>query len=346
MRAAVLTALHRIEVQDRPMPAPQSDTDVLLRVRRVGVCGSDVHYYETGRIGPSAVRYPFIVGHELAAVVEGLGRDVDRVKVGDRVAVDPAICCHGCDQCRSGRENTCRNLLFLGCPGQREGCLCEYIVMPQDCCYALARGVTLEQGVLSEPLAIAIHAIHLAGLAPGAEVAILGAGPIGLSCLVSAKAAGAGRCFVTDLVSERLDAARQHGATWAGHADKEDVVGRIRAMQPNGVDVVLECAGQQETIDQASRLLRPGGRLMLIGIPRTDRITLDIHAMRRQEIAVLNVRRQNHCTNRALEWIEQRRVEVDFMSTHTFGLDQCTEAFETVAGYRDGVIKAMIAIEA
>jgi L-iditol 2-dehydrogenase len=199
---------------------------------------------------------------------------------------------------------------------------------------------------LSEPLAIAIHAIQLAGLAPGAEVAILGAGPIGLSCLVSANAAGARRCFVTDLVSERLAAARQHGATWVGHANKEDIVGRIRAVQPNGVDAVLECAGQQETIDQAARLLRPGGKLMLVGIPRTDRITLDIHAMRRQEIAVLNVRRQNRCTRRALEWIEQRTVDVDFMATHTFALDQCREAFETVAGYRDGVIKAMIEIGA
>ncbi|MBP8304246.1 MAG: alcohol dehydrogenase catalytic domain-containing protein [Phycisphaerae bacterium] len=344
MRAAVLTALGRIEVQERPMPVLQSETDVLLRVRRVGVCGSDVHYYETGRIGPSAVHFPFIVGHECAAVVEALGPKVDRVKVGDRVAVDPAICCHGCDQCLAGRENTCRNLLFLGCPGQREGCLCEYIVMPQDCCYRLGTGVTLEHGVLSEPLAIAIHAVHLAGLGPGAEVAILGAGPIGLSCLVAARAAGAGRCFVTDLVPERMAAARTRGAAWAGHGTQEDVVARIRAVQPEGADAVFECAGRQETIDQATRLLRPGGRLLLVGIPRTDRVSLEIHTMRRQEIAVLNVRRQNRCTQKALEWIGQGRADVGFMATHVFPLDRCREAFELVAGYRDGVIKALIEI--
>ena len=345
MKAAVLTGLRRFEVQDRPTPQLQSDTDVLLRVQRVGVCGSDVHYYETGRIGSDAIRFPFIVGHECAAVVEEVGDAVDRVRVGDRVAVDPAISCHRCDQCQSGRENTCRNLRFLGCPGQREGCLCEFIVMPQDCCYVLGGGLTLEQGVLSEPLAIAIYAVQMAGLAPGAEVAILGAGPIGLSCLVSAKAAGSGRCFVTDLVRERLEAARQHGAVWAGHPNEEDAVARIRALQPNGVDAVFECAGQQETVDQAPGLLKPGGRLLLIGIPRTDRIGLDIHRMRRQEIAVLNVRRQNQCTQRALEWIEQGRLKVDFMATHAFPLDRCQEAFEKVAGYRDGAIKAMVHVQ-
>jgi L-iditol 2-dehydrogenase len=343
MKAAVLTGPRRIETRQWPQPSIQSDTDVLLRVQRVGVCGSDVHYFETGRIGPDAVvRYPFIVGHECAAVVQECGDAVDRVKVGDRVAVDPAICCHKCDQCRSGRENTCRNLRFLGCPGQQEGCLCETIVMPQDCCHALGKGVTLEQGALSEPLAIAVYAVQMAGLTPGASVAILGAGPIGLSCLVSAKAFVAGPCLVTDLIPERLAAATKHGAAWAGHAGTEDVLGRMREQQPSGVDAVFECAGQQETIDQAAGLLKPGGRLILIGIPRIDRISLDIHRFRRLEIAVLNVRRQNRCTATALDWIEQGRVDVDFMATHSFSLDHCQEAFEMVAGYRDGAIKAMI----
>jgi len=344
MKAAVLAGLRRIEIQEWPKPQVQSDTDVLLRIRRVGVCGSDVHYYETGRIGPDTIRYPFILGHECAAVVEAVGDAVDRVKIGDRVAVDPAVCCHRCDQCSSGRENTCRSLRFLGCPGQLAGCLCEYIVMPQDCCYPLGEGMTLEEGVLCEPLAIALYTVQSAGLAKGADLAILGAGPIGLSCLVSAKAAGAGRCFVTDLVPERLAAAKEHGATWAGHPNLEDIVRRILDLQPNGMDAVFECAGQQETIDQAAGLLKPGARLMLLGIPRTDRITLDIHRMRRHEISILNVRRQNRCSHAAVEWIEQGRVNVDFMATHTFGIDRCQEAFEMVSAYRDGVIKAMIDI--
>ena len=342
MKAAVLTALHRIEIQERPKPAIRSDTDVLLRVRRVGVCGSDVHYFETGQIGPAAVRFPFVVGHEFAAVVEEVGRAVDRVKVGDHVAVDPALPCHQCDQCKCGRENTCRNLRFLGCPDQVEGCLCEYIVMPQDCCYVLPKGVSFEQGVLSEPLAIAIYTVQMSGLAQGADVAILGAGPIGLSCLVSARSAGAGRCFVTDLIPDRLKAAQGQGAHWTGNPCQEDVVTALRAVQPEGMDVVFECAGQQETVDQALDLLKPGGRLMLIGIPRFDRVSLDIHRMRRQEISVLNIRRQNRCTHTAIEWISQGKVSVDFMATHSFGLDQCQEAFEQVANYRDGVIKAMI----
>ncbi len=342
MKAAVLTQLGRTEIQERPDPSVQSDTDVLLRIQRVGVCGSDVHYFETGRIGPQAIQYPFIVGHECAAVVEDCGSAVTGVKRGDRVAVDPALSCHQCDQCRGGREHTCRNLRFLGCPGQKEGCLCELLVMPQQCVYVLGKGLTLEQGVLSEPLAIAIYAVQMAGLKPGSEVAILGAGPIGLSCLVSAKAAGAARCFVTDRIPQRLAAAGGNGAAWVGNVDREDVVARIRSLQPAGVDAVFECAGQQETIRQAGSLLKPGGRLMLIGIPRTDQISLDIHTMRRQEIAIQNVRRQNRCTAVALDWIGQGKVKVDFMATHSYGLDRCQEAFELVSQYRDGVIKAMI----
>jgi L-iditol 2-dehydrogenase len=342
VRAAVLTQLGRIELQQRPDPQIQSDTDVLLRIQRVGVCGSDVHYFETGRIGPQTVEFPFVVGHECAAVVEECGDAVTQVRPGDRVAVDPAICCHRCDQCRAGRENTCRNLRFLGCPGQVEGCLCELLVMPQACCYKLGQDVTFEQGVLSEPLAIAVYAVQGAGVKPGSEVAILGAGPIGLSCLVSARAAGASRCFVTDLIPDRLAAAGRHGADWTGHPGHQDVVQGVRALRPGGVDVAFECAGQQDTIDQAVGLLKPGGKLMLIGIPRTDRISLEIHTMRRQEITVVNVRRQNRCTGTALDWIDRGKVGVDFMATHAFPLDRCQEAFELVAGYRDGVIKAMI----
>jgi len=342
MKAVALTGIRQMEVMDVPEPSIKRDSDVLLKVEMVGVCGSDMHFYETGRIGSEVVEYPFIVGHECAATVNAIGSSVTRVKVGDRAAVEPAIACHNCDQCKQGRENTCRNIKFLGCPGQVEGCLCEYIVMPEDCCFPVGDRLTLAQAVLCEPLAIAVYAVKQTRLRESADIAILGAGPIGLSCLVTAKAGNARTCYVTEKVKERVEVAAKSGATWVGNPNEEDIVKEILERQPAGIDAVFECAGQQETLDQAVELLKPGGKLMLIGIPRIERISFVIEKMRRREITLVNVRRQNKCTQNCIDLIASGKINVDFMATHRFKLEQTQEAFDMVAGYRDGVVKAMI----
>jgi L-iditol 2-dehydrogenase len=342
MKAAVLTGIRQMEVREVPDPTIREDTDVLLKVEQVGVCGSDVHYYETGRIGSQVVQFPFILGHECAATVAKVGPAVKRLKIGQRVVVEPAVSCHSCEQCKAGRENTCYHLRFLGTPGQGNGCLSEYLVMPEDACFPTNDAITLEQGALCEPLAIAVYAVKQARLPKKADVAILGAGPIGLSCLVSAKAARAGACYVTDKIPERVNAAAAHGAAWAGNPLKEKVVEVILTECPLGMDVVFECAGQQETVDQAIDLLKPGGKLMLIGIPREQRVSFSIDKARRKEITIINVRRQNRCTQMAIDLVASRRIDADFMVTHRFKLAQVKEAFDLVAGYRDGVIKAMI----
>jgi L-iditol 2-dehydrogenase len=342
MKAAVLTGIRQMEVRDVPDPAIKKDTDVLLKVEQVGVCGSDVHYYETGRIGSQVVQFPFILGHECAATVAKVGRGVKRVKVGQRVVVEPAVSCHGCEQCKAGRENTCDNLRFLGTPGQGGGCLCEHIVMPEDCCFPTNDAITLEQGALCEPLAIGVYAVKQAGVSKGMDAAIFGAGPIGLSCLLGAKAVGARVCHMTEKIRERADAAGAHGAAWVGNPLNENVVAGVLKQCPLGVDVAFECAGQQETINQAIEMLKPGGRLMLIGILREERVSFSIDRARRKEITIVNVRRQNHCTQTAIDLIASGRVKADFMVTHRFKLAQVKEAFDLVAGYGDGVIKAMI----
>ncbi|MBN1505348.1 MAG: alcohol dehydrogenase catalytic domain-containing protein [Sedimentisphaerales bacterium] len=344
MKAAVLTGIRRMEVRDVPDPKIEKDTDVLLKIEKVGVCGSDVHYFETGRIGSQVVQFPFIVGHECAATVARVGKKGARVKVGDEVVVEPAVSCHDCDQCRRGRENTCFKLKFLGTPGQGDGCLCQFIVMPEECCFPTAGTLTMEQGALCEPLAIAAYAVKQSHLPPGADVAILGAGPIGLSCMAVARAQGTRNCYMTEKTAERIKMAGGNGATWVGNPLLEDVVAAIWKQQPLGIDVVYECAGQQETIDQAVDLLKPGGTLMLIGIPRQDRISLSIDKIRRKEVTIVNVRRQNGCTQAAIDLIASGRVNVDFMVTHHFGLDDVQDAFEMVADYRDGAVKAMIEI--
>jgi len=342
MKVVSLTDVRTMQVQDQACPEIRNPLDVLLEVKEVGVCGSDVHYFETGCIGDQIVTYPFLVGHECSATVAAVGTGVTRVKPGDRVAVDPAMPCFKCDQCKAGREHTCRELLFLGCPGQVDGCLCEVLIMPETSCFLLPEGVSFSQGVLSEPLAIAIYAVKQAQVTRGMRVGILGSGPIGLSCMVSAQAEGAEACYVTDLIDARLAVAKAQGAVWTGNPEADDVVKAVQAAEPGGLDVVFECAGQPETVDQAMALLKPGGKLMLIGIPRVDSIEIPIHTARRNEITFINVRRQNKCTQVALDWMAQGKVDVDFMKTHVFPMERTGQAFELVAGYGEGVIKALI----
>ena len=342
MKAAVLTALRQMEFRDVEQPRIQQDTDVLLKVERVGVCGSDVHYYETGRIGRQIVEYPFIIGHECSATVKAIGSLVTRVKVGDQVAVDPAVACHKCEQCRMGRENTCGDLRFLGCPGQGGGCLCEYIVMPEECCFPTKGEITLEQAALCEPLSIAVYAVKRARIPEGASIGILGAGPIGLSVLSAAKAEKVQKIYLTEKIDARLEAAHGVGVSWAGNPDRVDIVQDIVGAEPLGLDVVIECCGQQDALDQAFEILKPGGRLVIIGTARKERIAFDIDTFKRKELSINYIRRQNHCVQATLGLIQSGEVNVDFMMTHHYPLEETQKAFDLVAGYRDGVIKAMI----
>ncbi|MEI6148734.1 MAG: alcohol dehydrogenase catalytic domain-containing protein [bacterium] len=346
MKAFKLTGLRQMQCMDVPDPQLVNGDDVLIKMRTVGVCGSDVHYFETGRIGSQVVRYPFAVGHEGAGVVEAVGSSVRTVKPGDRIAIEPAISCGTCDQCRAGRSHTCRKLRFLGCPGQIEGCLSDHIVMPERCCFKISDRTTFDEAALSEPLAIGVYAVKLSIPMTGAKVGILGAGPIGLSVLLPAKAQGAEKVYITDKINKRLDLAGRVGAIRGGNPSEEDVVARIKALEPGGLDVVFECCGQQEALDQAVELLKPGGKLLLIGIPPTsDRVTFLIDELRRKEIGIQNVRRQNHCVRPALDMIDRRDFDVNVMLTHRFPFSRTLEAFELVAGYRDGVVKAMIDFE-
>lgn len=331
-----------MEMREVPTPEVVQPTDVLIRMGAVGVCGSDLHYYTTGRIGCQVVRYPFTVGHECAGTVEAVGDRVARVKPGDRVAVEPAVPCGQCDQCRGGREHTCRNNRFLGCPGQLSGALAEYLVMPEPNCFPIRVETSFARGTISEPLAIGVYALRLAALDPGASIGILGMGPIGHSVLLPARQAGFDAVYCTDRIDPRLALAASSGAAYAGNIDAVDTTREILDREPLGLDVVFECCGQQEALDQAVDLLKPGGKLMIIGIPEVDRVSFPVDRTRRAELCIQNVRRQVGCVEEALDLIENRKVDIDPLITHHFGFDQSKEAFDLVADYRDGVVKAMI----
>jgi len=323
------------------MPEIRDGKDILLKTEVVGVCGSDIHYYKEGRIGDQAVSYPYRVGHEFSATVVDVGGDVKSIRQGDRVAVDPAISCGHCIQCRTGRENTCLNLRFLGCPGQAEGCLSEHIVMPEHCCFPIPETMSLEQAAIVEPLSIGLYAANTSVPLENASVGILGCGPIGLSVMLPTLAAGARNIYVTDKINERLDVAAAQGAKWVGNPLEKDIVKEISDREPELLDVVFECCGQQEALNQAVCLLKPGGTLMVIGIPAEDRISFPVDEMRRKEITIQNVRRQNNCVQAAIDFISEGH-DVDFMITHRFTLEETGEAFDLVGDYRDGVVKALI----
>ena len=342
MKVAQFTGLRELEIVDLPQPKLNRPDELLLRIDRVGVCGSDVHYYTRGRIGNQLVEYPATLGHECSATVVEIGADVDRLKPEDRVAVDPAISCGDCDQCRAGRLNTCRDLQFMGCPGEAPGAVAEYRVMPAANCLRLPDAVTLEEAVLVEPLSIGMHAVRLGEVYPAARVAVLGAGPIGLSVLLCAKATAPTTIYVTDLIDERLKVAGQCGADWTGNPEREDVVSAIGELEPWGLDLVFECSGDPACIGQAMKLLTPGGTLALVGIPPVSEVSLEIHAMRHKELTFKSVRRQKGCIAPVLRLLADGHINTGPLLTHRFGLGQIREAFDLVAEYRDGVIKAVI----
>jgi len=342
MKAAVLTGMRKIEIREVPVPRIENETDVLLRVSAVGLCGSDIQYYSTGRIGSDVVQYPFIIGHECVAEVEDMGSKVKRVEPGDRVVIDPAVSCGECDQCLQDRPNTCRSLRFMGCPGQMEGCLTEFILMSESNCFPLEKNMNIERSILAEPLSIGIYSMRLLGAFAAATTAILGSGSIGLSVALAARENGIHTIYMTDKINARLEAARKAGAIWTGNPDRSDIVEEIETLEPRGLDAVFECCGDQDACDQAVELLRPGGKLLIVGIPESDLISFDAHKLRRKEISIQNVRRQKGCIPAAIDLIKKLKTNVDFMITHIFDLEETQEAFELVEHYRDGVIKAII----
>ena len=338
-----LTGIRQMEMMEVPTPAIANDDDVLIKMQTIGVCGSDVHYYETGQIGSQVVDYPFAVGHEGAGIVAAVGPAVTDVTPGDRIAIEPAMSCGKCDQCRAGRPHTCRKLRFLGCPKQAEGCLSEYIVMPERCCFKVSDKTSFDEAAISEPLAIGVYAVKQSIPMQGATVGILGAGCIGLSVLLPARAQGADKVYVTDKIDSRLELARKAGAVWGGNPDKEDAVAKVAELEPGGLDVVFECCGEQEALDQAIEMLKPGGKLLLIGIPPTSkRVTFLIDKLRHKEICIQNVRRQNHCVQPSLDMMDRGDFDVGVMVTHRFPFEQTQAAFDLAASYEDGVLKTMI----
>ncbi|MCL1822141.1 MAG: zinc-binding dehydrogenase, partial [Prolixibacteraceae bacterium] len=248
-----------------------------------------------------------------------------------------------CEQCKNGRPHTCLNVKFLGCPRQMEGCLCEYIVMPASSCYRVNDLMDAEEAALLEPFTIGVYAVKQAQIQSGEKsAAIFGAGPIGLSVLMKLLSDGYQNAGIIEPLAYRRKKAMEIGAAWSADPSSENVYDKVKSFTNDMTDIVFEASGEQEAIDNALQILKPGGKLVLIGIPPSAKFVFNMDIMRRKEITVINVRRQNHCVEEAIQLVATRKVDLKQMVTHYFQLRKTPVAFDMVAGYRDNIIKAMI----
>jgi len=341
MKAAVLHKAQDMRIEQRPVPKPQPN-EALVRLRAIGVCGSDIHYYFAGALGKNRVQGPMLVGHECAGEVVEVGAEVEGLKPGDRVVVEPGLPCRVCHYCRTGRYNICKNMRFLGTPPV-DGAFCEYLAWPADFLYPMPEGMTFEEGALIEPVAVGVYAVDQAGMRSADSAVVLGSAAIGLFTLQAAVAAGAGPVFATDLCDYRLDVARKLGAAAAFNPRREDVLARVKeATDGEGVDAVFEAAGAPETFLHTIDFARQGATVILIGICQEDVVPMNMGECRRKEVTLKSVRRYRHVFDKCIKLVAKGKIDVRSLITHRYALDDIVEAFETVKECRDEVIKAVI----
>ncbi len=327
MQALRLYGAGDLRLVEEAVPRPGPD-EVLLRVTAVGLCGSDLHWWTEGQIGETRLEHPLVLGHEFAGVIAGGPRS------GQRVAADPAVPCGVCEFCREGKPNLCSSLRFAG-HGAVDGALREYVAWPERCLHPLPPALSDQDGAMLEPLGVAIHAIDLAQLRSGMSVGVYGCGPIGLLLLQLAREAGAARLIATDKLDHRLAMAEKLGAT-VFPADGQEQEAVRDATKGRGVDVAIEAAGENEAVETAVATVRPGGRVVLLGIPAGDRTTFTASTARRKELAFQLVRRMKYTYPRAIDLVAGGRVDVRSLVTARFPLAEATGAF-TQAERRQGI---------
>lgn len=341
MKAAVLERPGTMRMEQRPRPEPAAG-EVLVRVHRVGICGSDVHYYTHGRIGPFVVEKPLVLGHEMAGVIEAVGAGVPAKRIGQRVAVEPGVPDRTCEFCRSGRYNLCPNVQFMATPPV-DGAFAQYIVTPSDFAFDLPDNVTLDQGALMEPLSVAVYAMHRSGIKAGENVVVLGAGPIGLLTIQVARAAGAGRITVVDLDANRLALARTLGATDSIDASQADPAAEFsERTKGRGADIVFEAAGNAKTAALAVHFARRGGRIVMIGLPPEDNFPYPLVSAMAKEIDIFTVFRYANVYPSSIALVAAGRVDTRALVTHHFPLERAEEALQLSDRRADNVIKAVV----
>ncbi|MFW5471397.1 NAD(P)-dependent alcohol dehydrogenase [Knoellia sp. CPCC 206435] len=336
MRTAVLTEPGTITVEPRPVPAPAAD-EVLIEVRSVGVCGSDTHYYDHGRIGDHVVTGPLVLGHESAGVIVAVGADVDPGRVGERVAIEPGVPCRSCMRCLTGYYNLCPDMVFHATPPV-DGTLAEYVTHLASFAFALPDSISFDEGAMLEPLSVGIWACRRAAVGPGVRVLVTGAGPVGQLAAQTALAFGSTEVVVADVNAYRLSVASSLGATEVVDVSTTSLTDAY-AGRP-GPDVVLECSGHKGSTQAAIRVAAPAGRVVLIGMGG-DTLALPLGDVQNRELWVTGVFRYANTWPTAIDLVASGRVNLTPLATGHFGLDD-TAAALTAARTDPRAIKSII----
>jgi L-idonate 5-dehydrogenase len=343
MKADVLYGAKDIRIESHPRPELQPGM-VLLRNHSVGICGSDLHYYEHGYCAAFVPDRPFVLGHELSAVVEAVAGDVDSIRVGARVTVNPARFCGFCEYCRSGRGNLCRKTIMLGSASTKpptDGALAEYVVVRADQCHILPDEVDDSLGAMMEPFAVALHAVKRAGVVSGKRVLVTGAGTIGLLVAIAVRAFGAIPIAVSDMVAARLDKAMALGVDAILDPSKGDLSQRVSELTGDGFDLIFEASGSPIALRSAFEMVRPGGTIVQIGTLGTADIPLPANLLMNKEINLIGSMRYGNVFDEAIRLVASGRVNLRPLISGVFPMDESVEAFR-VAGDKSLSFKVQI----
>lgn len=339
MHSAALLAPRQISIEEIAVPQP-GPGEVLVRLRAVGICGSDVHYYVDGRIGDAVVDFPFVLGHEPSGEIAAVGEGVTTLLPGQRIALEPASSCGQCPICVTGRPNCCPHVRFLGSPPV-PGVYEEYHLFAPHQCFPIPDNVSYLAAAVLEPMAVGLHAVNLAQVKPGTRLAVMGCGPVGILTAMAARLAGAEFIAMTDPIPARRAHAERLVADMVLDPRQEGTCDKIQS-EAGEIDISFEAVGNQEAIDDATLVVRPGGKAVIIGIPTVDRVSLWAHPLRRKELNIMMSRRSNFELEACIRLIARGLMDPAQLVTHQFKLAQLTEGMEMVRNYQDGVLKAMI----
>ncbi|MDR1703909.1 MAG: NAD(P)-dependent alcohol dehydrogenase [Clostridiales bacterium] len=343
MKVSYMTGIGGIAFESRPIPVPEAG-EVLVRIEWVGVCGSDLHYYEAGRIGGFVVEPPFVLGHEAGGVVAALGAGVESLAVGDRVALEPGITCGVCEFCKSGRYNLCPDVRFFATP-PIGGVFQEYAAHPAALCFKLPDNVSTMEGALIEPLAVGFHAAKTGSAGPGQTAFVFGAGCIGLVSILALKASGVDRVFAADFLENRLAMAEKVGAAGVINPGKANIIDEAMKAAPGGYDLIIETSGNEKAAAQAISLCKKGGTIVLVGYSPSGNMTLPIGIAIDKELTLKTIFRYRDVYPSAIQAVADGRINIKDIVTDIFDFDELPEAMRRCAAEKSAIVKAVIRID-
>ena len=341
MKVCVLTGKQKLEWVERDIPQPGKG-ELQIKLEYVGVCGSDLHFYQEGQLANWTLDGPLALGHEPGGVVTGVGEGVEGFEVGDKVSIEPAVPCGQCEDCRKGNYNLCTNIKMLAIPGERDGVNAEYCTHDASMCYKLPENMTTLEGAMIEPLAVGMHAAELSDARIGETAIVLGSGCIGLCTVMSLKARGVSEIYVADVMDKRLEKAMEVGATRVFNSTRESIEEFARTLPGGGADQVYECAGNRVTTLQSCRLIKRAGKVSLVGVSPEPVLELDIATLNAMGGIVYSVYRYRNLWPKAIASVSSGAIPVKDIVSHEFDFKDCIEAIEYSLNHKDEVIKSVV----